>query len=447
MFHVTFACVILAIFFKGFGNQIFGFTLSNNVSTYLIYFALLFQLTRARFNIPVILLILYAVIAIHTFLINYSPTTFIASLIHLIGVVIMSITLFGFVSSSKYRIAEIVRIYYGFAFFAACFVIFQILIFMLFGESIHLQNLLGGQQVTTGRLAADILNFFPRASGFSSEPAHFALLLTPAVFIAVLVLSGRAAALGLKSKIIALIIIFGLLLTFSLVGYFALILAVLMKYRNLNFKTILSRLLLVTVIGGLVISQIPQMQTKLNVFANIGPELVAYEFTQNDLSGFALISNAIVAQAALRDSYFLGTGLRTHENSYNKYLYNTYDESQVLLELNSIDAGSLFIRLLSEFGVLGIIGFLLFLFRYKSSVGGNLLLPQIVNDMAFVFIVTYAIRNGGYLDPMLWLFVALYYYSHKEFSLTLVLRRTDNSRGSAGSRGPINLYQKSHLRD
>lgn len=81
------------------------------------------------------------------------------------------------------------------------------------------------------------------------------------------------------------------------------------------------------------------------------------------------------------------------------------------MELNKADAGSLFIRLTSEFGIPGISAFIFFLFHYKLGKKYKQSSIKYVNSLCIVILITYASRNGGYLSIEFWLFFALYYYT------------------------------------
>lgn len=411
-----------AVFFKGFNNTILGIELSNNLSAYFVYCALFVQIGTASFRVPNKLFWVFGFIAIQTFILNFSIATFGSSMLQLAGLVIFSVTIFSFISVNRVNILRVVRAYYYFGFVASCFALLQVAVFLLFGEAIYLQDMLGGPAVTTGRLAPDVFGVLPRAASITSEPAHFALLLVPAVYLAVLVALRRSCPLQLKNRWVAAVIIIGLLLSFSLLGYIglALILSVVLlsganRLRNVKAVSILVLLLASSYLAA---TQIPLFQAKIDTFLMAPFAVDEYEFTGNDLSGFALISNALVAKSALEESYLLGTGLKTHENSYDRYLPSYFSSAQVLMELNRVDAGSLIIRVASEFGLLGILGLIWFLVKYKIQTQNNMTLFAIINSMCFVYLILYAVRSGSYLDVSFWLFVALYYYSFKLESLS-----------------------------
>jgi hypothetical protein len=139
---------------------------------------------------------------------------------------------------------------------------------------------------------------------------------------------------------------------------------------------------------------------------------VDYEYTTSDLTGFALVSNILVANEGVKKSHYLGTGLNTHKDTYESTIYSQFSISQVLVEVNKQDAGSLFIRLPSEFGIPGIFAFLLFLYHYKIGKRVKSSPIKTINLMSLVVLISYSARNGGYLLVQLWFFAALFYYTY-----------------------------------
>jgi len=166
------------------------------------------------------------------------------------------------------------------------------------------------------------------------------------------------------------------------------------------------------IIGGIAALSNTIIVSKFTGLVTMTKNPKDYTYTTNDLSGFALISNALVAKEGILRSNYLGTGLNTHESSYDYSISSLFDQSQIIFELNKKDAGSLFIRIASEFGVPGLIFLLLFLLRNKiiSTVKDPRL--RLINDMCFVVIISSSARNGSYFSIVFLLFSAIYLYSY-----------------------------------
>lgn len=129
------------------------------------------------------------------------------------------------------------------------------------------------------------------------------------------------------------------------------------------------------------------------------------EIAKYNLSSFATYSNLYVGlNAPLR---LTGTGLGTHEDNY----YFVYPRENVgtmerAFGLNKEDAYSLFTRLLSEMGILGIAFYLLFVFR-------NLSLKDPLSASLFVLIVMHLVGNGNYFINGFLFFNVMFYYRHQ----------------------------------
>jgi len=412
LFQLQLLCFVGALFMDGFGNTLFGVTLPINVSTMLVILALFIQLVAGTFRIPVFLLVIYSYVVFQTFILNYSEPLLFKSLVHFMGLIIFSISIFSFVSAYRYRILYIINVYYKFCFIVACIAIIQSVVFIVFNKTISLQNMLGGP--LRPEMSTEIFGIFPRSPGTASEPATFSIILIPGIFMSLLVLTGRGKVLFLKNKIVAGIILTAFILSFSLIGFIglavSLVVIAISASRRGRFIALLMAFCLI--IGGIAALSNTIIVSKFTGLVTMTKNPKDYTYTTNDLSGFALISNALVAKEGILRSNYLGTGLNTHESSYDYSISSLFDQSQIIFELNKKDAGSLFIRIASEFGVPGLIFLLLFLLRNKiiSTVKDPRL--RLINDMCFVVIISSSARNGSYFSIVFLLFSAIYLYSY-----------------------------------
>ena len=120
-------------------------------------------------------------------------------------------------------------------------------------------------------------------------------------------------------------------------------------------------------------------------------------YEQNETT-FALKSNYLIAKNKIEDGYIFGTGIFTHEFYYYKYIDVIY-KSHYQKYLNYSDAASIFIRLLSEFGILGIFAYILMIFYvikcYKKK--------DYINMFYMMLFISQGMRLGDYT----WLFNCL----------------------------------------
>jgi hypothetical protein len=407
---------LYSIFFSfltvGVGNHLLGIEFPFDISTLGIYFLFLIQIFSFTLLINRTISYIFIFIFIQTFILNFGFIDINSSLRHFIGLFIFTLSLFTFISNYRNRINDIVYSYYKFSFFLSLFAIVQLLLFLLVSFSFIPQNLFSGRLVTGNKdFVVEIFGVLPRLFGLSTEPSHFAVMLLPSVYLVLTNFYLKNYSINRFFNISRYIIILAFILSFSVVGYFGFFLIILFYFLNsqkLNFiKFVTLFVLFIVVIFFIYNSSLSQ---KVNSLINSSYDISGTNYTTNDQTAFALLSNLLVAKEGLFSSNFIGTGINSHQLTYNKFITNLFSQDNIPAELNKETAGSLFIRITSEFGLLGI--FLFFIFLYIN------LLPNRniyfgINQMAIIFLLTYSARTGHYISNIFLFFFAIYYYSFK----------------------------------
>lgn len=129
-------------------------------------------------------------------------------------------------------------------------------------------------------------------------------------------------------------------------------------------------------------------------------DLNPYALESFNLSTYATLTNFWVALNA--PSRVVGTGIGTHEQSYTR-LYKSGFRNY---GLNKEDAYSLFTRLYSEFGVIGISIFFLFVIKNYNK-------RNSINIACFFYLMSILIRGGHYTFNGVFLFVMIYFFTSK----------------------------------
>lgn len=401
----------------GFGNFIVGIELPTNVSTFTVYIIFFIQLFTNSLRFSKFLLYLWIYIFIQTFILNWNYINFQSSLKYFIGFILFSLVSFSFFSKNRNRIVSLMQSYYKFCFFIACLGIFQVVLFSLFSISFLPQNIISGSLAFQGSnsFEPDILGIIPRAVGLSTEPAHYVVLLLPAVYIALYTLAGSGNLFKIKNKKVASILLFGFIISFSLVGYFGLGICLFIIFGN-NVKVSFTKamVLLVGFVGLVYFILKTPIGDKVYSFIAVSSDIKGADYSSGDQSSFALLSNLMVAFEGLKISNYLGTGLNSHVVTYDATLSKIFAVSQIPSELNKENAGSMFIRILSEFGIPGIILFIWFLKHFKAASKNTYVTTSniTVNNMCFVFLIMYSSRNGDYLNIIFFFFFAMFYYTY-----------------------------------
>ena len=135
-----------------------------------------------------------------------------------------------------------------------------------------------------------------------------------------------------------------------------------------------------------------------------------------NLSTFALLSNALVTHKVLLDSPFFGEGLGSRPISHDKHIENVVDVERVprFINLNREGGNSLFLRILSEIGLFGIIVLFYFLLKFylpKRKDKTNYL--WVISSAILVMFLIILIRAEHYFAGGLFFFFWLYYFTWK----------------------------------
>jgi hypothetical protein len=160
------------------------------------------------------------------------------------------------------------------------------------------------------------------------------------------------------------------------------------KTNNKLFKFIVAGLLI-----SVIISFNVQMKNKLLRLFFINSEISSGKM---GASTFALYSNLYVLIESYKNSwkiFLFGNGWNTH-----RFLYDQYIEKISYLGmngLNRVDGSSMYIRLLTELGIIGFIFILFIIFMQRIKIKKDNIL-YIFNFSAFVSLLTYMIRSGNY---------------------------------------------------
>jgi len=247
---------------------------------------------------------------------------------------------------------------------------------------------------------------FHRISGLAAEPSYFVFVMTPSV-VAILVSSLSSRPCMPKAKSLAIVASY--ILTFSSVGFFVLTVVLLaLLFRRSSFSSAIARVVLAATVIG-VFSVIPQINTRVldtyDVFATSRLEDV-------NLSSLTLYKNSLVAMQSAVEQPFFGAGLGGHEHNYYKYLPDTL----LVLDrnLNERDASSLFLRLISEFGIPFTLVFYLLVMLIWTGFPDRrdpdpIFWKKLTSTAVLGLIIANSARSGNYINNGFPFFLVLYY--------------------------------------
>ncbi|MDD5617692.1 MAG: O-antigen ligase family protein [Candidatus Omnitrophica bacterium] len=325
----------------------------------------------------------------------------------ILGFILNGVVYYLLLKLNKYNVDRLFRVYLNLAFIVALIGIFQAVCF-----SLHFKPGFDYSYFLARFKQAGNVHGIMRVSSILPEPSHFGAAMMPAVFVAILNIFKR------DNKFINLarsfLIVISVVLSFSLVSYAGIICACILVMANYRkFKLIFFGVLAITIFTVAVYTYSPALKRKVDDTAavltgKIGPE-------KTNMSTFAMVTNALVAYKSLMHNPVFGSGLGSHPISYDKYNTCVINPKVYTVAPCKGDSGSLFLRLISETGLLGLGIFLFFIFKFYVSYRENEYLWVISNSIVSLFFIN-LLRMGNYFSGGFIFFVWLYYFVGKKAS-------------------------------
>ncbi len=334
----------------------------------------------------------------------------------IIGISFTSIAYYTFISNNDFNLKKIFKWYLVAAFLVAAYGIFE--------EILHL----GGTHI--GKDIRRTTFGLYRVYSIMGEPYFLAVILIPALFFLWSNFTKPNGISSFKNDLIKLTVIGTcFVFTFSTAGFIGFALIFLFWLYNKRFLSFTSwKIIFLPFIIIGITAAFSSIQGNWEEFNIKSTEtfnaFTAKEFSKKEVAGlnsssFAIFSNYLVAKASFIDNPITGSGLGTHEKNYLKKFENFFDKNFLLKygAFNANDANSLFLRLMSETGLLGLSLFFTFLFknflRRKGYENEDLRDYTLMNQGVFIWFVVRLVRTGNYFGNGFFLFFFIYYFSAK----------------------------------
>ncbi len=332
------------------------------------------------------------------------------------GVLFTSIAYYTFLAYNNFEVKRIFRMYVFLSFFVAAEGLLEEVLNL---GGIHINEKM--RMTTSG---------FYRIFGIMGEPYFLAVVLIPALFYTfykTTIFERINSRIG--NVTIVLMLAFCFIFTFSSAGFLGIggiFFFWLIDKKYLSFKSWKIILLPIFVLlFGLLFNNVQKGWNEFNIKFTQTISAFSNNSTKkediNDLntSSFALYSNYVIAKASFSEKPLTGTGLGTHETNYKKYFSKFFDKDFVVRYgvFNTADANSMFVRLLSETGLMGLGLFFTFLLK-------NLLLRKgyddpelrdytLINQGIMIWFIVRLVRTGNYFGNGFFLFFFMYYFTKK----------------------------------
>lgn len=349
-----------------------------------------------------------------------------------IGITFSSAAYYAFIRFNNFNLQKVFDLYLRVAFWVAAFGIFE-----EFAKIAGLGALFSHNK--TVKLG------FHRVWSIMGEPYFLAVVLIPALFFYGAKFFGNRSYRDRGVLIKFGVILTGTLFTFSSAGFMAIgFMTIIIAWEKGLFSFKKGRILLLPFLLIGVFSAYQYMQknmyefrTKINqtIEAFNKTKITPFMLDQMNSTTFALYSNFKIAQKSYSSSPFFGGGLGSHAKNYDKLFTTQFDPKYLerFGELNKYDANSLFIRLLSETGLLGLVLFFFFMFKFRLK-RKHLEVPElanfvIINHGIFILFIVRLVRTGNYIGNGFFFFFFLYFFTAQQVKMHYKKKKMELSQG------------------
>jgi len=323
-----------------------------------------------------------------------------------IGIFLTGSAFYLLIKANNYDIDKLFRIYLLFAVLVAIIGVFQ--------EASFLTGFARGYDYSwfIQKWKVDVAKGgMLRVNSFFSEPTHLVVTMAPALFVSLLnILKNNSAYLN---KLRSLVIVICCILTFSPILYIALLTSLLLIYPSQKKIKYILIALVMSILVCIGYYYVPEIHMRISDIIKVITG--SLPLTKSHLTVYAYASNAFIAFKSFLSNPFFGHGLGSHPLSYDILIQP--GASNALWQVgysgvNRLDANCLFLRLLSETGLFGLVVVFYFIFRFHIKVQNNNNL-KILSKSIFVFFIIQLLRQGHYFYNGVFFFVWLYYFAYK----------------------------------
>jgi O-antigen ligase len=252
-----------------------------------------------------------------------------------------------------------------------------------------------------------------RMNSIFSEPAYFAAVIAPAFFTSIQKLLINPFKLRVQWR--EIIIIIAYLLTFSSLGILGIFLTILFLLLNFGFFKYAIVFVPIFFFGfKYAYEEIPEFQERYDGTIEVFSKQNIRDYDVHG-SSFVLYNNYHIATENFRRHPIFGTGLGSHAVAFEKYTLTNLDSNVVQITFNKADANSMFLRIMSETGLYGLIFIIIFfvkcwVFKQRSVDQEH----WIISNALALIILLYLARQGHYFLNGFPLFLWMYYFNWKD---------------------------------
>lgn len=237
------------------------------------------------------------------------------------------------------------------------------------------------------------------------EPAHYVAAVLPACYY-------WFKHRELKKGFLKFTVIFvAIILSFSSLGLLGIMLGIFLLPRKINILRLIVPLFVGIIVFLILLDNVPSFSLRVK---DTTDSFINKDLSGANLSSYALISNLFVAKESFEENPLIGGGLGSHIISHERIIGSVKGSENFgdMITLNAQDANSLFLRVVSELGLVGIFLVLSFIYKFYTDGDEN---RKIISRSILIYFFCKLLREGHYFSPEMYFFILAYWYNNKEF--------------------------------
>ena len=307
---------------------------------------------------------------------------------------------------NNYDVKKLFRVYLNIAFIVALIGIIQEVSFLMkFKPGYDYSTFIPTWKLAYSKGGGGLLAI----NSIFTEPAHFCNVMMPALFVSIAAFFKNSFKFQKLWK--RIIVISAVILSFSTMGYVGIFIAIsIFTFSRPSIGKIFTGMIISAIAFLFLYNNVYNFKNRVHDSARVLKGEI--EIERSFPSIFALVSNTLVTYESFKRNPLVGSGLGSHETSYRNYIAKVLDKDKIVNIYNYREAGSLFLRLLSETGILGLA--IMLIFMVKFYVRRNFIQMDclwLINNAVLLMFLVKLIRMGHYFIDGFFFFVWAYYFS------------------------------------
>lgn len=336
---------------------------------------------RGKWNIPWKILLMIVYMGIIT-MVNYHTNEAIKNFIVFI-IFLGSVTLYYFSVDDKDKILSL--LYYS-AVILAAYGFIQEIGYFLGVQAIYDPTTFGFRRFYATEWVGNVISVY----SLYDEPSHLASIFCAALLIGTHKDAKTGERYPFVNHVLTILVFVATLLTFSTTVYMGLAftMVVILAYSQISPK---KKLFVVITCIMVAVCACLLSERVYHVIVEKMVGLVTEYYIVGDMTLYAILSNFRVALAKMFEGHIFGTGYDSNRYMFQEHIDKLYGPGAMIL--NDGDGASLFTRIFSEFGIVGLVATAIVLI--KKTVMGVIRKNWTLVLMVVLFLIQGS-RNGSY---------------------------------------------------